>query len=523
MPSFKIIAAATLALFLVACSSSEEEVYEEQPVDTLYNAAMEQLLSRNYEQAAEQFEEVERQHPYSVWAAKAQVMGAYAYFRKDRYDDSINAADRFIQLHPTSADAPYAYYLKALAYYEQIVDVGRDQRTTERALEALSDVTRRFPETQYARDASLKLDLTKDHLAGREMSVGRFYLKRGELAAAVNRFKRVIERHQTTSHVPEALLRLTEAYRALGLENEARRMTAILGHNYPGSPWYADAYELVENVKLDNFPRPEERAFYERWVDPDATIAKAEQRDIPVLAPPRALPSEPELAAAPKSDPKSSILQPSVDAKAQTPGEARNVIRKPLGSNDLDPKPEVTLAPVAMAKEIVVPSAYVVAPVVALKPGIDSPSDPVQPDPPAPPIQKMTTGEKAALIAEAESQTLSSREVAGEWRRAAAVAQSDDGRRRAETYVTLAEASSGYWAARAAVARAETSAAEAQAERLLAERSVTYWAAAADAAEDDLAKQYASESLVAAERVLAYWQENGRRPSWLERTVRSVL
>jgi outer membrane protein assembly factor BamD len=486
LPSFKIIAAVTLALFLVACSSTEEEVYEEQPVDTLYNAAMEQLLGRNYEQAAEQFEEVERQHPYSVWAAKAQVMGAYAYFRRDRYDDSINAADRFIQLHPTSADAPYAYYLKALAYYEQIVDVGRDQRTTERALEALSDVTRRFPETQYARDAGLKLDLTRDHLAGREMSVGRFYLKRGELAAAVNRFKRVIERHQTTSHVPEALLRLTEAYRALGLENEARRMTAILGHNYPGSPWYADAYELVENVKLDDFPRPEERAFYERWVDPDSTIAKAVQRDIPVLVPPPALPKEPELAAAPKSEAKPT--------DAPTRGEAQTVIRKPSDSKDPDPKP-VT----------------------------DNPSNPVKSPPPAPPVKKMTAGERAARVAEAESQTLSSREAAGEWRRAAAAAQSDEGRRRAETYVTLAEASSGYWDARAAVARAETPAAEVQAERLLAERSVTYWSAAKGAAEDDLAKQHAAEALATAERVLAYWQENSRRPSWLERTVRSVF
>ena len=275
---------ALTALAVVSCGGTKEDVYEEQPVDALYNAAMEQLLDQDYLKAADSFEEVERQHPYSVWAAKAQVMSAYAYFRRDRYYDAINAVDRFIQLHPTSVDAPYAYYLKSLAYYEQIVDVGRDQRTTERALQSLEEVVRRFPETQYARDATLKLDLTKDHLAGKEMEVGRFYLKRGELLAAVNRFKRVIEEQQTTSHVPEALLRLTEAYKALGLTNEARRMAAILGHNYPGSPWYADAYELVEGVELENFPRPDKRQFYERWVDPDATIAKAERREIPQFA-----------------------------------------------------------------------------------------------------------------------------------------------------------------------------------------------------------------------------------------------
>lgn len=276
--------AALAAVFLQACSSNEELDYEDQPVDAIYNTAMETLLDRNYESAAKQFEEVERQHPYSIWAAKAQVMSAYAYFRRDMYNEAINAADRFIQLHPTSPDAPYAYYLKSLAYYEQIVDVGRDQRTTTQALESLEDVVRRFPETQYARDASLKLDLTRDHLAGKEMAVGRYYLKRGELTASINRFKRVIEQHQTTSHVPEALLRLSEAYTALGLTNEARRMTAILGHNYPGNPWYADAYELVENVEVANFPREDDRAFYDRWLDPDATIARAERRDVPELA-----------------------------------------------------------------------------------------------------------------------------------------------------------------------------------------------------------------------------------------------
>ena len=309
------VAAAALTFLLAACSGDDETPYEERPVDSLYNSAMEELLQRNYLEAAKLFEEVERQHPYSVWAAKAQVMGAYAFFRRDKYDEAVNAADRFIQLHPANSDAPYAYYLKALAYYEQIVDVGRDQRTTDRAREALEDVVRRFPETQYARDASLKLDLTNDHLAGKEMEVGRFYLRRGELAAAVNRFKTVVERHQTTTHVPEALLRLTEAYWALGLKNEARRMAAILGHNYPGSTWYADAYELVEGVTLEDFPRPDERRFYERWLDPDATIDKAVRREVPNLRPeiPEAKPTPDAAAPQPPASPASTETQSDIE------------------------------------------------------------------------------------------------------------------------------------------------------------------------------------------------------------------
>ena len=443
---------ALTALAVVSCGGTKEDVYEEQPVDALYNAAMEQLLDQDYLKAADSFEEVERQHPYSVWAAKAQVMSAYAFFRRDRYYDAINAVDRFIQLHPTSVDAPYAYYLKSLAYYEQIVDVGRDQRTTERALQSLEEVVRRFPETQYARDATLKLDLTNDHLAGKEMEVGRFYLKRGELLAAVNRFKRVIEEQQTTSHVPEALLRLTEAYKALGLTNEARRMAAILGHNYPGSPWYADAYELVEGVELENFPRPDKRQFYERWVDPDATITKAERREIPQFA-------------------------------ATLPEDLKN----PRPKADVPAEPEPEAAPKT---------------------------------PPRP--LKLSPGERAALSAEAESQRLAASEAAGEWRRAADVASTDEGRARAQANVRLAEAAEGYWAARGEVAAANTSSEEAEAELKLAENSVEYWTAVRDSTEDDLGKEQAEAALSKAEKVLAYWRENGRRPTWLERTVRSL-
>lgn len=527
---------ALTALAVVSCGGATEDVYEEQPVDALYNVAMEKLLDQEYLKAADSFEEVERQHPYSVWASKAQVMSAYAYFRRDRYDDAINAVDRFIQLHPTSVDAPYAYYLKGLAYYEQIVDVGRDQRTTERALRSLEEVVRRFPETQYARDATLKLDLTKDHLAGKEMDVGRFYLKRGELLAAVNRFKRVIEEHQTTSHVPEALLRLTEAYKALGLTNEARRMAAILGHNYPGSPWYADAYELVEGVELENFPRPDKRQFYERWIDPDSMIAKAERREIPQFA--ATLPED-------LKNPKPKAVEAADPDEANAPAVALAVKRKPLTQDK--PEPEAKAAPATVAPKQAAPKPAApkpiapkpVAPEVAvIAPGPASaapavvaarPTPKAEPDPepasvsdaPPRPLQ-LSPGERAALSAEAESQRLAASEAAGEWRRAADVASTDEGRTRALANVHLAEAAEGYWAARGEVAAASTSSEEAAAELKLAKQSVKYWTAVRDATEDNLSRQQANAALDQAEKVLAYWRENGRRPTWLERTVRSL-
>jgi outer membrane protein assembly factor BamD len=243
--------AATLAVLalLAACSKKEEE-YVERPVDNIYNTAVDHLVAERYQQAAKEFDEVERQHPYSVWATKAQLMSAYANYQANKYDDAIVALDRFIQLNPSNRDVAYAYYLKALSYYEQIRDVERDAKLTELALNALDEVIRRFPESIYARDARLKIDLTYDHLAGKEMEVGRFYLVRGHHLAAINRFRLVVDKYQTTSHVPEALHRLTEAYLALGLREEAQRTAAVLGYNYPGSEWYADSYSLVETGKL---------------------------------------------------------------------------------------------------------------------------------------------------------------------------------------------------------------------------------------------------------------------------------
>ena len=243
LPLLIVIAGPVL---LAGCADSNKDVYVERPVETLYNAAMDDLLNENYAKAAKEFDEVERQHPYSVWASKAQLMAAYAHYQHNKFDDAITALDRFIQLHPSHKDVAYAYYLKAICYYEQIADVQRDQKSTEESMKALQEVVDRFPTSRYARDAKLKLDLTRDHLAGKEMAIGRYY-ERGQMyLAAINRYRRVIDNYQTTTHVPEALERLTECYTALGLSDEAQKMAAILGYNYPGSEWYTDSYTLVE-------------------------------------------------------------------------------------------------------------------------------------------------------------------------------------------------------------------------------------------------------------------------------------
>ena len=252
----RVLAVAGLCLMLAACSlfgGEDEPQYVERPVQDLYNAAMNAILVGDNFEAARLFDEVERQHPYSTWAAKAQLMAAFANYQRNKYDETINALDRFIQLHPGHKDIAYAHYLRAISYYEQISDVGRDQKMTRLALLALEEVVRRFPESRYARDASLKLDLARDHLAGKHMEIGRFYLKKGEYLAAINRFRTVIKDYQTTTHVPEAMLRLVESYLALGVTEEAQATAAVLGYNYPGSPWYADSYVLLTGIDL----RPE--------------------------------------------------------------------------------------------------------------------------------------------------------------------------------------------------------------------------------------------------------------------------
>lgn len=255
--------ASLFALVLAGCSSTPDEIpYVERPPERIYEEAEAALRADNLEQAAKLFDEVERQHPYSEWATRAQLMAAYSHYENLKYDDAILALDRFIQLHPGSPEVAYAYYLKALCFYEQITDVRRDQRVTRQALDALSEVYRRFPNTEYARDAKLKIDLTNDHLAGKEMEVGRYYLNQHQYTAAIGRFRVVIEHFQTTSHVPEALHRLVEAYLALGVTDEAKTAAAVLGHNFPGSEWYTDSYALLVDANVR--PERNERSWISR-------------------------------------------------------------------------------------------------------------------------------------------------------------------------------------------------------------------------------------------------------------------
>ena len=226
-------------------SSKPAENPSSVPVEVLYNRGADALVARDYPVAVHEFDNVEQYYPYSPWAANAQLMGGYGQYLEQKYTDAIGTLDRFIQLHPSSRDIAYAYYLRALCYYEQIEDIQRDQKGTQDAMTALQEVVNRFPESTYARDAKLKLDLCRDHLAGKEMDIGRFYERQHLYGAALGRFQRVVDDFQTTNHVAEALERLVEVYLKLGLPEEAKRTAAVLGHNYPGSRWYADAYDQL--------------------------------------------------------------------------------------------------------------------------------------------------------------------------------------------------------------------------------------------------------------------------------------
>ncbi len=248
----KLISVVALASIMGACSSNKGEkfAYVERPVEQLYTAASERLERKRYPEAIQLFEEVERQHPFTAWARRSILMKSFTHYQQNDYEDAINGLDQFIALHPGNKNIPYAYYLKAMCYYERIRDVGRDQEFTNNAVAALTDVVRRAPDTEYARDARLKLDLTRDHLAGKEMYIGLFYLKQNNHVAAINRFKYVVSNYQTTNHVAEALHRLVEAYLEIGIVEEARASAAVLGYNYPGSKWYSDTYKLFERRGL---------------------------------------------------------------------------------------------------------------------------------------------------------------------------------------------------------------------------------------------------------------------------------
>ena len=253
--SSKLILGAALAgatLLTAGCGGARSDrpkdtAYVARDVDSLYWEAKRRLDSGNAKLAAALFDEVERQHPYSPWARRAQLMSSFSYYVARDYNKAISAAQRFLQIHPGNKDAPYAFYLIALSYYEQISDVQRDQKITDQALTALQEIDRRFPNTDYAADARLKIDLVRDHLAGKEMEIGRHYERSGKWIAAQIRFQNVVDNYQTTSHAPEALYRLTETSLALGIPDEAVKYAAVLGANYPGNEWYEKAYELVQD------------------------------------------------------------------------------------------------------------------------------------------------------------------------------------------------------------------------------------------------------------------------------------
>jgi outer membrane protein assembly factor BamD len=246
-----LLALAFIAAPIMGCSmfKKEEDYVPEDPADKLYNEGLFLLNNKEqYEDAGKKFDEVDRQNPYSDWARKALLMSAYAYYQAQKYDDCINAAKRYVTLHPGSPDAAYAQYLIGASYYDQILDVNHDQARADKAITALEEVVRKYPDTEYALAAKKKINLARDQLAGKEMEIGRFYMKKRDFTGAINRFKVVVTQYQTTREVEEALERLTEAYVSLGILDEAQTAAALLGHNFPDSPWYKDAYKLVKSV-----------------------------------------------------------------------------------------------------------------------------------------------------------------------------------------------------------------------------------------------------------------------------------
>ena len=247
------------ALVLTGCASSKakkDRAYIARDVETLYNVARDTMLKRQYKQAAAMYDEVERQHPYSVWARRAQLMSAYSYYVGRQYNEAIQSAQRFLSLHPGSREAAYAYYIVAISYYDQISDVDHDQKITQQALDAMGELIRRYPNTDYAADAKLKIDLTRDHLAGKEMEIGRYYQDNRQYLAAVLRFRTVVEKYDTTSHIPEALHRLVECYLSLGIPEEAKKAAAVLGYNYPGSKWYDRSFALIGKKAKPEVAKP---------------------------------------------------------------------------------------------------------------------------------------------------------------------------------------------------------------------------------------------------------------------------
>jgi outer membrane protein assembly factor BamD len=232
--------------------AKDEAAFQDEPADKLYNEGLYLMNERkDNRSAAKKFEEVDRQHPYSEWARKSLLMSAFASYQQGDYDSCIGSATRYVTLHPGSPDAAYAQYLIAASHYDQIPDISRDQGRTEKAMAALEEVIRKYPNSEYAASAKAKLEGARDQLAGKEMAIGRYYMQKRDYTAAINRYKTVVTRYQTTRHVEEALERLTEAYMTIGIVGEAQTAAAVLGHNFPDSKWYQDAYNIVKSGGLE--------------------------------------------------------------------------------------------------------------------------------------------------------------------------------------------------------------------------------------------------------------------------------
>lgn len=475
-------AAAGAGLFaLAACGGSEEvRVLESQPVEELYNRGIDQLAEKDYAAATVSFDEVERQHPFSVWAPRAQLMSAYAHFEADQYDDAVNALDRFIQLHPSHEDVAYAYYLKAITYYEQIVDVVRDQAITREALASLDDVIQRFPNTPYARDAKLKRDLAFNHLAGKEMQVGRYYQREGSLVAAMNRFTYVLVNYQTTTHAPEALHRLVESHLVLGMEEEARKYAAVLGHNFPSSPWYADSYALLTGERVQVEFTPDDRDFIDRSLDflfsPNFRIGSV--------------------------DPEGEVLGTGIELQTLDATLASGSTRA------LVPDPD---------RRAIDYMGEVASTVGELPP----PGSPVD--------NERVRVQVEELQASAANQRQVEERAAAAWRdHAAAQSGNPAAAAQAEGQARIAAAATEYWGARedllaiaAREVRGETGdpAVRAAAEARVAESGLAYWRTVARDGLTEADRRQGAANAEQAEEALAFWRSSGR--SWLDRLLGS--
>jgi outer membrane protein assembly factor BamD len=293
-----------LAASLAGCSKDEDYV-PDRPADALYNEGLYLLNNKqDYKEAAKKFDAVDRENPYSDWARKALLMSAYAYYQAEDYESCVNSAKRYIALHPGSPDAAYAQYLIGASYYDQIVDVSRDQSRADKAIDALQEVVRKYPNSEYAIQAKKKIDMARDQLAGKEMDIGRYYMKNRDFIGAINRFKVVVTQYQTTRHVEEALERLSEAYIALGITDEAQTAAAVLGHNFPESPWYKDAYNLVKNNNGQE-PSENKQSWISRAFSPTPTALR---------------PGAPPAAPAPIAPPPVSPAPMAPAPRAPAPG-----------------------------------------------------------------------------------------------------------------------------------------------------------------------------------------------------------